>query len=108
MALKDPASDRYEDLARLAPRWINPGTRAAATDSLIATGPVIAALALARAMRSDSVAVAVVERAVRDPRQVEARSAWGMYALLGPCLRVDPRLNPAFRALGYPDVTASK
>jgi len=108
MALKDPATDRYEDLARLAPRWNNPGTRAAATDSLIASGPVFAALALARAMRSDSVAVAVMERAVQDPRQVDARSAFAVYALLGPRLRADPRLQPTFRALGYPDVRASK
>ena len=107
-ALKDPATDRYEDLARLAPRWNNPASRAAATDSLIATGPVYAAVALARWMRNDSVAVAVMERAVRDPRQQEARQAWGMYAYLGPRLRADPRLQPTFRALGFPDVRASK
>jgi len=107
MALEDPASDSYEELARLAPRWINPGTRAAATDSLIATGPVFAALALARWTRSDSVAVAVMERAVRDPRQVDARSSFAMYALLGPRLRADPRLKPSFRALGFPSSAKS-
>jgi len=63
---------------------------------------------LARSMRSDSVAMAVMERAVHDSRQVDARSASAMYALLGPRLRADPRLQPTLRALGYSDVTASK
>ena len=51
-------------------------------------------------MRSHSVAMAVMERAVHDSRQVDA--------LLGPRLRADPRLQPTLRELGYSDVTASK
>ncbi|WP_310570511.1 FlgO family outer membrane protein [Gemmatimonas sp.] len=106
-ALKDPATDKYAVLARLAPLWANPATREMATDSLIARGPAFAAVPLARFMRSDSVVVAVMERAARDPEQIEVRFAWGMYAYLGPRLRGDPRLQPVFRTLGYPEVAGA-
>ncbi|MBL0169855.1 MAG: hypothetical protein IPP90_03850 [Gemmatimonadaceae bacterium] len=85
----------------MAARWGDLATREPATDPLIATGPVFSALAMARWMRSDSVAIAVLDRASRDRGQVEARFAWGIYAFRGPRLRADPRLQPAFRALGY-------
>ena len=51
--------------------------------------------------------MAVLERAIRDPEQIEARIAWGMYAYYGPRLREDPRLQPIFRRLGYPEITAT-
>lgn len=106
-ALKDPATDKYDVLARFAPLWANPTTREMATDSLIASGPAFAAVPLARFTRNDSVVIAVMERAARDPEQIEVRFAWGMYAYLGPRLRADPRLLPVFRALGYPDVAGT-
>jgi len=99
--------DKYPVLARFAPLWADPATREMATDSLIAKGPVFAAVTLARYMRSDSVVMAVLERAIRDPEQIEARIAWGMYAYYGPRLREDPRLQPIFRRLGYPEITAT-
>ena len=103
MTLKDPATDKYDVVERFAPKWSDPATRDAATDSLIAIGPVIAAIPLARWMRSDREVIAVLERAARDPEQFDASSAWGMYALLGPRLRADPRLQPTFRALKFPE-----
>jgi serine/threonine-protein kinase len=96
--------DHYPVLARFAPLWADPLTREMATDSLIAKGPVFAAVSLARFMRSDSVVIAVLQRAVQDPEQHEARIAWGMYAYYGPRLRELPRLQPIFRALGYPAI----
>ena len=105
MTIKDPATDKFDVLKRLAPRWSNQVTREAATDSLIAIGPAFAALPLARWMRNDSVVIAVLESAARDPEQVEASSAWAVYSLLGPRLRADPRLEPAFRKLGFPETT---
>jgi serine/threonine-protein kinase len=100
--------DNYPVLARFAPLWADPLTREMATDSLIAKGPVFAAVSLARFMRSDSVVMAVLQRAVQDPEQHEARIAWGMYAYYGPRLREDPRLQPIFRALGYPAIVTAK
>jgi len=59
-------------------------------------------------MRSDSVVLAVMRRIPGDPREIEVRSAWGAMTVLGPRLRTDPRLQPTLRALGFPDVPASK
>lgn len=106
-ALGGRSIDNYPVLARFAPLWADPSMRQMATDSLIAKGPVFAAVSLARFMRSDSVVTAVLERAVRNPEQVEARIAWGMYAYYGPRLREDARLQPIFRRLGYPEVASA-
>ena len=105
-SLKDHATDKRDVLARFVPRWANPSTREMATDSLIARGPAFVALPLARRMRSDSVLAAVMDRVAGDPEQIEARNTWAMYAILGPRLREDPRLQPTFRRLGFPDVTS--
>ncbi len=101
-SVKDPATDKRDALVKFAPMWSKSATREAATDSIIARGPVFAATALARWMRNDSTVIAVMDRASRDPEQLEARSPWGMFALLGSKLRGDPRLLPIFRALHYP------
>ncbi|WP_411281533.1 FlgO family outer membrane protein [Gemmatimonas sp.] len=102
MSLKDPATDKYDIVARFAPRWRDPATRDAATDSLIASGPAFASIALSRWIRSDSVVLAVMRRIPGDPKEVEVRSAWGAMTLLGPRLRADPRFRPTLRALGFP------
>jgi eukaryotic-like serine/threonine-protein kinase len=105
-ALRDRATDTREVLARFVPLWASPATRDMATDSLIAKGPAFVALPLARHMRSDSVVLAVMDRVAGDPEQIEARNTWAMYATLGPRLREDSRLQPAFRRLGFPEVTS--
>ena len=71
--------------------------------TMVTFGAALAAIPLARWMRSDREVIAVLERAARDPEQFDASSAWGLYALLGPRLRADPRLQPTFRALGFPE-----
>ncbi len=105
--LNDRATDKYDVLARFAPLWASPSTREMATDSLIAKGPAFAAVPLARYLRSDSVVVAVVDRVARDPEQIEARNTWTIFSNLGQRLREDPRLQPSFRRLGYPDVAGA-
>jgi tetratricopeptide (TPR) repeat protein len=105
-ALKDRATDKRDVLARFAPLWASPATRDMATDSLIATGPAFAAVPLARYLRTDSVVIAVLDRVARDPEQIEARNTWATYAMLGPRLIEDPRLQPGFRRLGFPEVTS--
>ncbi|MBY0489254.1 MAG: protein kinase [Gemmatimonadaceae bacterium] len=106
-ALGAKTHERRDVLARFAPLWSNPATREMATDSLIARGPTFAAISLARYMRDDNAVLAVFERAIRDPEMIEARVAWGMYAYYGPRLREDPRLQPLFRQLGYPEVAST-
>ncbi len=105
--LRDRATDKHDVLERFAPLWASPSTREMATDSLIAMGPAFAAVPLARYLRSDSVVVAVVDRVARDPEQIEARNTWTIFSNLGPRLREDPRLQPSFRRLGYPEVASA-
>ena len=104
MAARDPSSDKRDVIQRLAPLWVNPSTRAQATDALIQNGPTIVGLILARWMRGDAAVIAFMERATPDSDQFDASQAWGVYAALGPRLRADPRLTPSFRRLAFPAI----
>jgi eukaryotic-like serine/threonine-protein kinase len=103
-AAEDPTASKGEVLRRLAPLWSDPATRHRATDELIASGPIFAAIPLARWMRNDSVVIDVFERYSRDPGYHDYDAPGFMYALLGPRMASDARLQPSFRRLGYPVV----
>jgi eukaryotic-like serine/threonine-protein kinase len=103
-AAEDPTASRGEILRRLAPLWSDPATRDRATDELIASGPVFAAIPLARWLRNDSVVIDVFERYSRDPGYHDYDEPWFMYALLGQRMASDTRLQSSFQRLGYPVV----
>ncbi|CAN5636818.1 hypothetical protein BH23GEM3_BH23GEM3_02750 [soil metagenome] len=103
-AAEDPTASKGEVLRRLAPLWSDSATRGRATDELIASGPIFAAIPLARWLRNDSVVIDVFERYSRDPGYHDYDEPWFMYALLGPRMANDARLQPSFRRLGYPVV----
>jgi hypothetical protein len=65
-------------------QWAEPcatasATRDRATDELIASGPVFAAIPLARWLRNDSVVIDVTERYSRDPGYHDYDDPWFMY-----------------------------
>jgi hypothetical protein len=77
-------------------------TRTRATDELITSGPVFAAIPLARWLRNDSAVIDVFERYSRDNGYHDYDDPWFRYALLGPRMAVDTRLQSSFRRLGVP------
>ncbi|HYW32809.1 MAG TPA: serine/threonine-protein kinase, partial [Gemmatimonas sp.] len=99
---QDSAADKIEILRRLAPQWKDSSTRGRATDELIASGPLFAAIPLARRLRNDSVAVQVFDRYSRVGAVNDYGAPWFVYVLLGPRLSKDPRMEPGFRRLGFP------
>jgi serine/threonine protein kinase/tetratricopeptide (TPR) repeat protein len=89
------------EMIRLAEEWNDPSLRKRATDAIIRTGEALQAIALARWLRGDSAAVETVEAAARDGRLANVSYRLAIYAVLGPKLRIEPRVEAALRAAGF-------
>ena len=89
-------------MIRLADLWATPATREKATDAIIRTGEPFQALALARWQRGDEAVIETLTAMVRDNRAKDRFQSSSFYAILGPRLRADPRVQALTRQLGLP------
>lgn len=99
--------DERARMIRLADDWANAATREKATENIIHTGEPLQALALARWQRGDKAAIETLEAIVRDDRRKGVSSALTVYGILGPKLRLDPRVQAVARQLGFPPLQIS-
>ncbi len=89
-------------MIRLADLWATSATREKATDAIIRTGEPFQALALARWQRGDEAVIETLTAMVRDNRAKDRFQSSSFYAILGPRLRADPRVQALTRQLGLP------
>ena len=89
-------------MIRLADQWSDPARRDRATEAIIRTGEPIPAVALARWMRGETAAIETVEAIVREGRATPEIMPGALYAILGPRLRVEPRVQVALQQLDFP------
>jgi len=89
------------EMIRLAEEWGDPSRREQATDEILRTGEALQAIALARWMRGDTAAIETVEAAARDGRLANVSYQLSIYAVLGPKLRVEPRVQAAMQSVGF-------
>ncbi|MEO8360603.1 MAG: protein kinase [Vicinamibacteria bacterium] len=99
--------DERARMIRLADEWAIPATREKATENIIRTGEPLQALALARWQRGDKATIETLEAIVRDDRRKGVSSALVVYGILGPKLRLDPRVQAVARQLGFPPLQTS-
>jgi TolB-like protein len=88
-------------MIRLAEQWRDPALRETATDAIIQSGEALQAIALARWLRGEAAAVETVEAAAGDGRLKNVAIQLAIYAVLGPKLRVEPRVEAALRVAGF-------
>ena len=94
-------------MIRRADAWAAIATREKATDDIIRVGEPLQALALARWLRGDQAVIETLEAMVRDNRGKDRFQSSSFYAILGPKLRVDPRLPVLARQLGLPPMQSA-